>query len=247
MTPKDTAQAEQLSLLSPEMAQALDKQLEDLERRGVIKVTWSNAQERRLFEMFAALVAWAFAAPVTVNRIGEGYGTELVRQHEADVVIERFIRVKRWVDELKRVSEEAQTTEEYRQAYAHLLGLRRSTEGRLTNWETLIILSECSLQAPLTKEATAEMMRCFAHCYGLEKYMMVMSDHFEPLRADDCELFRYYSRSRARFPEIDVAERQWIADFNAQARGYFDFSRRLAGQKPTLAAWEASRSSIPFL
>jgi hypothetical protein len=83
------------------------------------------------------------------------------------------------------------------------------------------------MDAPLDRYSTSEMMRCFAHCYGVEAFvgLLASDSYFEPLRISDLEGARYHGGIQSRFPELDDAERAWVEDFNARARERWDSSR----------------------
>lgn len=212
----------QMALFTDEQMDTIEQKLEKRAVVGGIKVTWSKAQERRLFAMFTAMVVHAICAPITLQR-GQGWVTnDVAKRHEMDVFIERMLRVKRWCDELKRETEEAETKEDLQEAYARLLGMKQDVETRLTNMEVCLVLMECSLQAPLSSYVTEEYKRAFAHVFGLETYMRIWSTGTWPelIRVAELEAARYDGKIQRRFPRLDEAERAWIEDFNAQVTTY---------------------------
>ena len=165
----------QMALFTEGQLDVIEQKIEKRAVVGGIKVTWSKAQSSRLFAMFVAMTVHALTAPITLQR-GQGWvGDNIVKRHEMDVFLERFLRIKRWCDELKRETEEAQSKEDLQEAYARLLGLKKDVETRITNMEVCLVLMEASLEGPLSRWATEEYKRAFAHVFGLETYMRIWS------------------------------------------------------------------------
>lgn len=209
---------QQLGIFTPEQQALLEQQLESKENAGAIKIQWSAAQDKRIWDMFTSLVCWALLAPTTVEQKSlqaGGYSADVARKHRTDVVIERFVRVFRWCKELREETEEAKSKEELQAAYKRLLGLSKDAQERLTNWEVCFVLMECSLAAPLGYDVTEEYMRAFAHCFGLEGYQAVTKENeYRPLRLEQIRGARHESKIAKKFPVLDEQEIAWIERFN---------------------------------
>jgi hypothetical protein len=197
----------------PLFTEAQYAKLDEIATPGGVKVTWDRAQDKRIWNMFVGLVDWALFAPATLQR-GMGWvETSIVEDRWSDIVIERLARVMRWTQELTRETGEARDKADLQKAYRRLVE-KKDDAKRLTNWEVCFVLMECSMQAPLRREMFMEYMRAFARCFGLEKYMQVQAERFEPLRLSDLEGARYDDKVARRFPLLDDEERAWIEDFN---------------------------------
>jgi len=213
---KDKRQA---TFIDEQMDAFLERETERLERIGAVKVTWSKAQERGIWNMFAGLLTWAICDGVTVFR-GAGWTAGMAQERRTEVVLERLVRVMRWAREFRDAEKEAVTTAEYKDAYQRFLWRKKRLTKSMTNWEALIMLSEASMEGPLSRDALAEMMRCFAHCYGLKKLAELCKDEgqYGPyIDLNAVQEFRFRKQT-GRFPAIDDAEIAWIKWANRECK-----------------------------
>jgi hypothetical protein len=95
-----------------EVSDAIGAGFKVLDTAGVVKITWSEAQSRRIFEAMFMMMAWVFTAPISAPKGSAGWTDGPRHEHKMDVVIERFIRVKRIFDEFSAESDAAQTLED---------------------------------------------------------------------------------------------------------------------------------------
>lgn len=165
-----------------------------------------------LADVMVGAMADVFTTPVQ-KAGGQGWTDDLVRQRRGDIITERLIRLKRLADDIGEHLTEVESHEAKMEAYKEAVALVKERSKELTWWEALLMLSETSMAAPLNHEAYEEMKHCFARCYGPEQYRAVYSD--EPLRANDCEMFRCscYTSRKHPWPYLN---KQWINEFNQQ-------------------------------
>lgn len=191
--------------------------VEAWERTRVVKPTFSKPTERDI-GVFIELMVWALSTQHVAKRGRLGLGerfNDLEPLHHMDIVIERFLIVRKLLDEWKALDDQALERSDYEAQYTAMVNRWRQQRGRLTNREVCLMMCDLSLEAPLDSQATAEYMRAFAFSYGLKKYAFVFGEDEAPfLSFDHCRQIRY-GPLRDSLPLLDEAA---IDAFNADLK-----------------------------
>lgn len=125
----------------------------------------------------------------------DGWGlTELVQGHKAEIVGQRMMLVMKAM----RQAEEDQ----------------KAPALPMTWWELIHLISAASMEGPLGSTAVEVQKWCFAHCYGLDRYIEICGH--ELIRTYAIREFqdRRFRGIKERCPPLDDEEREWIEDFN---------------------------------
>jgi len=204
----------------------IEEAVEAWERTRVITPTFSKATERDI-GLFIDLMVWAMSTQNIVAKRGRcGLGerfNDLEPRHHMDIVVERFITIKKLLDEWKALDERALQQAEYEAQYTAMVNRWKAQRARLTNREVCLMLCDLSLEAPLASDAAAEYMRAFAFSYGLKRYAEVFGDDEAPfLSFDHCYQMRHGPFKRV-LPLINEGE---IDAFNAELRLLRDRAQR---------------------
>lgn len=206
---------EQLSFFTDGQEEVIETALARRDNIGTVPVQFTKAQDKSTWDMFIALTMWALQGPIHVEKsMVANAEFRLVDKYRWDIAVERFIKVIRWCRELREETQEAGTKKQLQETLRAFLRRGKDIQKRLTNWEVCLIFMECSLKAPLMREATTEYFRAFAHCFGIEKYVEIVG---HPLNLDDLKMMRYYEKGD-RLPHLNDDEIQWVKDFNYQVQ-----------------------------
>jgi len=214
---------------------------------GFVPVRWSEASERRSFELFASLIVWAINGPVTYEanalRSNKDGSDQMIQRHRMDLELERWVRVFKLVKQFSDEAEAAETKQEVRALLGRWSADIKDQTARLTNVEVCMVMMECSLIAPLSREATSEYMRAFAHVFGLEKFATLFGDpHVPGIDFNGCQLLRWsYGPAASRFPKLDEEEQAWIEDFNRRLKARNQAECWPGTNMPVAVAAEATR------
>ncbi len=177
--------------------------------------------DEKVMRLFTEMMAWVLVGPITVEQsmftsYEPQYLEVFLAEHKRAIGMERMLRaVKFWRD--------AKTMQP-----AEVLREGKDLMGRLTDREVCLIMSELSFKAPPSSECYAEYMRAFAFSFGMEMFLQIQGQWFDPINPEHCKQLRYsYSKVATTFPKIDLAE---IDAFNREARVAFEARKTLEAQ-----------------